>query len=173
MASASSIRIAHAGDLSTAAATNLRWIVGEVGDRFQEIAIADGERVVGAWIYDHPERHGRGTWVRSIRTDVAKGFQGRGLATRLWFHGIERWKPSRIIASWVSDQGRGFLARMFAELALRAPAIYLDVVHGDKDLDLWNYERAQSAERLLRAIGEGKRAERATPQLTAIAGGKS
>lgn len=170
---ASGLRIVHAGDLTTAQATSLRWRVGHVSQRFQEIAVADDEKVVGSWMYEHPEAHGRRTWLQSARTDVAKGYQGRGLATRLWFHGIERWNPTRIIASYVSGQGRVFLGRMFAELALRRPLVFLDV-NVDKEHDTWAYEKMYAAERLLKSLGTNAAARGiVTPQLTAIAGGKS
>lgn len=168
----SDLRIVHAGDLDTNEATGLHWRVSDPNGRFQEIAIV-GDKVVGAWVYEHPEARGRGTWMRSIRTDVARGFQGRGLATRLWFHGIERWRPTRLIATYVSGQGRVFLARMFAELAYRKPEIFLDVTINKEDHDLVNYERMYSAQRLLNDIGRAVAAKKATPQLTAIAGGKS
>ncbi len=153
MTAAKSIRIVHAGDLSTREAFALTWLVGETGHRLQEIAICDG-RVVGSWIYA-VESKGRDWWIESSYTEVARRFRRRGLAVRLWHHGIARWRPLTRIESIIgSREGMGFLARMSAELAYSNPGLFLEVKVEPSDHDSWQAMREWAAHDKLRELGK-------------------
>lgn len=165
------IRIVHAGDLSTRDAFKLTWLVGDRSLRLQEIAICDG-RVVGSWQYG-VEAKGRNWWIDSAYTEVAKRFQRRGLAVRLWHHGIARWRPSRIKASIGTPAGMMFLARMIAELEYSNPSLFLEVKVPPDDHESWTYQKEHAAREKLRELGKAAAASAPKPKPKQLAAGPS
>lgn len=167
MANAADLRIVHAGDLTTAQAFALQWQVGALHNRLQEIAICGG-RVVGSWEYEVHAK-GRNWWIDSSHTEVAKRFQRRGLAIRLWRHGIARWKPTRIAATVGTHEGLCFLARMRAELAYAQPSISLDVKVAPDNYEAWHRYLRIEAHAKLRELGKAAPASAKQKQLPAPA----
>lgn len=168
------LRYVHAGDLDTNDAHDLVWNVGEIGDRYQEIAI-DDDRVVGSWTY-YPEWNRRRLKLRSGRTDVTPRFQHKGVARALWMRGVARWKPTTIEATISTDQGRDFLARMRAWLSFYAPETFLHVSTRAEDRDTWESHVQWAALQLLKRLGEqaleAQRAKQPTPALQLVKGAK-
>jgi hypothetical protein len=153
-----SVTLRHAGDLTTEQAHALVWNVGEINARHEEIAVV-GDRVIGAWTYDVEWHRGRAR-ISSGRTDVTKKFQRKGVARRLWFAGIDRWKPSRIEAIISTDEGFSFLARMHAEIAYRYADTCLWAKRRPEDTPLsWEERTAWEAANLLKRIGDRDRAK--------------
>lgn len=149
------IRYAHAGDLDTNAAHALAWNVGEVSERYQEIAIV-GDRVVGAWTYSIEWRRGRAK-ISSGRTDVTTRYRRKGVARALWLRAIARWNPTYIEARISTDDGLRFLARMTAEIAYRSTDTALFVNTREQDT-CWSEFCEYEARELLRKVGERARA---------------
>lgn len=144
--------IRHAGDLDTNAAHALVWNVGDIGSRYQEIAVV-GDRVVGSWTYDLHYERGRAR-IDSSRTDVTPRYRRKGVARALWFSAIRRWNPKSINATISTDEGRDFLARMLAEIAYRAPSTQLWVKTRKEDEGSWESHCDWAARELLRRLGE-------------------
>lgn len=149
------VRFVHAGDLSTADAHKLTWNQGDIGSRYQELAIV-GDRVIGAWQYSL-EWHRNRARIESCRTDVSTRYQRRGVARMLWMRAVVRWNPSRIEAVISTDQGRDFLARMRAYLALCAPETLLWVKTRSEDAESWDSHCEFWARELLIKVGEERR----------------
>jgi GNAT superfamily N-acetyltransferase len=152
-----SVTLRHAGDLTTEQAHALVWNVGEIGDRYQEIAIV-GDKVIGSWTYMLEWHRGR-VRINSGRTDVTPKYRRKGVARRLWFAGIDRWKPTRIEATISTDDGRDFLARMTAEVAYRYAELYLWVKQRTEDRETWEERCNWEAAQLLKRLGDRDRAK--------------
>lgn len=150
------IRFVHAGDISTSDAHKLVWNVGEMGCRYQEVAIA-GDRVIGSWTYDLEWLRGRAR-IHSGRTDVTQRFRRKGIARALWFAAVARWNPTRIESTIATDEGRDFLARMTVELAYHAPDLFLWVKTREEDKEVWEELCGWAARSLLQNLGKRDRA---------------
>lgn len=146
------IRYVHAGDLTTAQAHALVWNVGAVSERYQEIAIV-GDKVIGSWTYGLEWHRGK-AWINSGRTDVTPRYRRKGVARALWFRAIVRWKPWKIESTIGTDEGRGFLARMAAEIEYRTPKTWLRVKTREEDKPTWQELIGHAARALLRELGD-------------------
>ncbi len=151
------IKYIHAGDISTKDAHALTCNVGEVGHRYQEIAIV-ADRVVGSWTYELEWNRGRAR-INSSHTDVQLRFRRKGIARALWFAGITRWNPSRIESVIGTNEGRDFLARMNAEVSYRTPDTFLWVKTRTDDEAIWAERCEYEARELLRRVGKHERAK--------------
>lgn len=157
------IRLVHAGDLPTKEAHALLWSEGELGLRYQELAIV-GDQVVGAWQYHVEWQRGKAK-IDSSHTGVATRFRRRGIAQALWMHGVARWKPVSIEATIGTDEGRDFLARMMARLAYLSPETRLWVKPRNEDANTWESLCDFYAHELLNRLGKERIAREATKKL--------
>jgi hypothetical protein len=164
------IRYVHAGDISTQQAHELQWNVGEIDQRYQELAIV-GESIVGAWSY-HVEYHRGRPRIQSARTDVTRRYQRKGVASKLWLIAIARWSPTQINATISTDEGRDFLASMTARISFQAPDCNLFVHTRSEDEEGWNWRCFYEAQHLLRKVGRMANAAakqaKTPPQLKAV-----
>ena len=158
----SDIRFAHAGDLSTEEAIDLRWMEGCDGLRFQEIAIV-GDQVIGSWQYEVQLKRGQ-YHIDSNHTGVMPRYRRRGVAQALWRQGIMRWHPRSIESTIGSDEGRSFLAYMTAWLAYAAPDVRLWVKKREEDKSLWVASCGDHAHDLLTKLGQDRRRTEKSPQ---------